>query len=67
MVLRCDLVSHFLTEIWDAGIKKAGIFYLTFSQKKGINILGIPLWRSYQGFLQCFDTVGLLTGRAPKP
>jgi len=36
--------------IEDAGIKKAGIFYLIFSQRMGINILGVGglLWKSYQ-------------------
>jgi len=51
MVLRCDLVSIFWLKygIEDAGIKKAGIFYLIFSQKMGINTLGGPLWKSYPG------------------
>jgi len=38
----------------DAGIKKAGIFYCIFSQRLGINILGGPLWKSYQYFTFTF-------------
>jgi len=34
--------------IEDAGIKKAGIFYLIFSQRMGTNTLGGMLWKSYQ-------------------
>ena len=40
--------THFLTEIWDRRCwhQKGGIFYLIFSQKMGINILGGPLRKS---------------------
>jgi len=35
--------------MWDRRCwhQKAGIFYLIFSQRMGINILGSPLWKSY--------------------
>jgi len=35
--------------IEDAGIKKAGVFYIIFSQKMGINILRGPLRKSSLG------------------
>jgi len=39
------IVTHFLTEIWHRRCwhQKAGIFFIIFSQKMGINILGGPL------------------------
>jgi len=43
------VATHFLTEIWDQRCwhQKAGIFFLIFSQKMGINILGGPLRKSF--------------------
>jgi len=42
------VATHFLTEIWNRRCwhQKAGIFFLIFSQKMGINILGGPLRKS---------------------
>jgi len=42
------VATHFLTETWDRRCwhQKAGICYLIFSQKMGINILGGPLRKS---------------------
>ena len=46
------VATHFLTEIWDRRCwhQKAGIFFLIFSQKMGINILGGPLRKSSPRF-----------------
>jgi len=43
------VATHFLTEIWDRRCwhQKAGIFFLIFSQKMGMNILGEPLRKSF--------------------
>ena len=44
------VATHFLTEIWDRRCwhQKAGICFLIFSQKMGINILGGPLRTSFR-------------------
>jgi len=49
MVLCCDLVSHFLTEMRDRKCwhQKAGIFYLIFSQKMGLMATAAPKWNSF--------------------
>jgi len=49
MVLRCDLSFHFWLKYGteDAGIKKAGIFYLIFSQKMGIMATAAPKRKSF--------------------
>jgi len=65
---RFYVATHFLTEIWDRRCwhQKAGIFYLIFSQKMGINILGgllrksnplpiYPIWL-YTGLALCIDS-----------
>jgi len=65
MVLCCDLVSHFLTEygIEDAGIKKAGIFYLIFSQKIGIMATAAPKRKSFPGrFRTAFSRTAVACG-----
>jgi len=43
------VATHFLTEIWDRRCwhEKAGIFFLIFSQKMGISILGDALRKSF--------------------
>ena len=58
MVLRCDLVSHFLTEMWDqiCWHKKAGIFYLTFSQKMGLMATAASKRSSFPTIYKCFQT-----------
>ena len=44
------VATHFLTEIWDRRCwhQKAGIFFLIFSKKMGMNILGGPLRKSFR-------------------
>ena len=55
------VATHFLTEIWDRRCwhQKTGIFFLIFSQKMGINILGGPLRKSIPAFvlIHALDTM----------
>jgi len=51
------VATYFLTDIWDRRCwhQKDGIFFLIFSQKMGINILGGPLRKSNRKYI-CLHT-----------